>query len=79
MGPPQIRQKKLNSFLLFCMIPHIILGRNVFQRLIETVFGEMNGKTKTPTQGGQQEEAGPLEGSTQNQLTGRLDVKSLPE
>jgi hypothetical protein len=33
----------------------------------------MNGKTKTPTQGGQQEEARPLEGSTQNQLTGRID------
>jgi hypothetical protein len=55
-------KKKLNSFLLFCIIPYIILGRVVFQRLIETVFGEMNGKTKTPTQGGQQEEAGPLEG-----------------
>ena len=59
------------------MIPHIILGRKVFQRLIETVFGEVNGKTKTPTQGGQQKEAGPLEGSTQNQLTGRLYGKMV--
>jgi len=37
----------------------------------------MNGKTKAPTEGGQQEETRPLEGSTQNQLTGRLDVKMV--
>jgi len=28
----------------------------------------VNGKAKTPAEGGQQEEARPLEGSTQNQL-----------
>jgi len=31
----------------------------------------MNGKAKTPAEGGQQEKARPLEGSTQNQLTGQ--------
>jgi len=37
----------------------------------------MNGKTKTPAEGGQQEETRPLEGSTQNQLKQRLDVKMV--
>jgi len=36
----------------------------------------VNGKAKAPTQGGQQEEARPLEGSTQNQLTGHMEDKT---
>jgi hypothetical protein len=40
----------------------------VYPSVIRIVSGELNGKTKTPTQGGKQEKASPLEGSTQNQL-----------
>ncbi len=49
------------------MVSYIIRDRNVFGTEIK-VFGEMNGKTKTQAEGRQQEEARPLEGTTQNQL-----------
>jgi hypothetical protein len=61
------KEKILKFFLLCYMISYIIRDRNVFGTAIK-VFGEMNGKTKTQAEGRQQEEARPLEGSTQNQL-----------
>jgi hypothetical protein len=66
------KEKILKFFLLCYMISYIIRDRNVFSTAIKA-FGEMNGKTKTQAEGRQQEEARPLESSTQNQLIRRFD------